>query len=415
MALDEGRAALERGRPVMLVVPPAPEHAGAVWELTSGHGPGVSPPLLIACGDAGSAAEWAAVAPAGRRLHTVSGLARTARILKEHPPDVLAGAVDDLAALVARSALNCDAVATLVVAWPELLVAGEQAAPLDTLLGAVHDARRIVLSWNPSALTDFLERHARRAEVIGSPSGGPAGPAHYAVVAPSRRAAALRDALDLLDPKHPFVWEGDIAEPAEAPDAVLCVRLPTREQFAALSRLGPPVVFVTGAQLPYLRSIAAPLTPLHLPSGADRAHDRAEALRARIAERLQARDHDAELALLDPLFERFDPAEVAGATLALLREAGRGQGEGAPPNPPVATWVKVFVNVGKKDRASAKDLVGALIRELSLAKADIGRIDVRDTFSVVEVTPALAERVVRELTGVTIRGRRALARLDRYG
>lgn len=417
MALDEGRAALERGRPVVLVTPPAPEQAGAVWELVgTTPGVGVGPAVLIACCDAVSAAEWAAVAPAGLRVHAVSGLARSARILKEHPPEVLVGAVADLAALVARSALNCDAVATLAVAWPELLVAGEQAATLDTLLGAARDARRIVLSWNPSTLTDFLERHARRAEVIGTPApaAGPAGAARYAVVAPSRRAAALREALDLLDPKHPLVWDGDPAEPAATPDAVFCMRLPTREQFATLSRLSPPVVFVTGAQLPYLRSIAAPLTPLHLPSGADLAHDRAEALRARIAERLEARDHDAELALLDPLFERYDPAEVAGAILGLLRETASGKRETASPPPTPAGWVKVFVNVGKKDRASAKDLVGALIRELSLAKADIGRIDVRDTFSVVEVTPAVSERVVRELTGVTIRGRRALARLDRY-
>jgi ATP-dependent RNA helicase DeaD len=70
--------------------------------------------------------------------------------------------------------------------------------------------------------------------------------------------------------------------------------------------------------------------------------------------------------------------------------------------------------VGKKDRASAKDLVGALIKEVGIAKTDIGRIDVRDTFTTVDVAPAVAERVVRDLTGVTIRGRRAMARLDRY-
>src|SRR5256885_7301347 len=43
------------------------------------------------------------------------------------------------------------------------------------------------------------------------------------------------------------------------PDAVLCTRLPTREQFAALARLGEPVLLVTAAQLPYIRSLAAPL------------------------------------------------------------------------------------------------------------------------------------------------------------
>ena len=75
--------------------------------------------------------------------------------------------------------------------------------------------------------------------------------------------------------------------------------------------------------------------------------------------------------------------------------------------------MKVFVNVGKKDRASAKDMVGALIREAGLAKGDIGRIEVREAFSLVEVAPGAAERAVRGLAGATIRGRRVLARLDR--
>jgi ATP-dependent RNA helicase DeaD len=123
---------------------------------------------------------------------------------------------------------------------------------------------------------------------------------------------------------------------------------------------------------------------------------------------------DAELALLDPLFERFDPAEVAAALLALHREPGTGKGETA--QPPLASGterVKVFVGVGKKDRASAKDLVGALIREAGVAKDAIGRIDVRETFSLVEVTAGTADRAVRGLTGTTIRGRRVVARLER--
>src|SRR2546422_9155013 len=62
-----------------------------------------------------------------------------------------------------------DRVASVVVAWPETLVAPEYAAALDALLAEARDARRIVLSWNPGALGDFLERHARRALVIGTP------------------------------------------------------------------------------------------------------------------------------------------------------------------------------------------------------------------------------------------------------
>jgi len=48
-----------------------------------------------------------------------------------------------------------------------------------------------------------------------------------------------------------------------------------------------------------------------------------------------------------------------------------------------------------------------------VAKGDIGRIDVRETFSVVELAAGAVDRAVRGLTGTTIRGRRVLARLDR--
>jgi len=331
--LDEARAALQRGRHVVLVTPPAVQLAHHLWELIPPRPPdrlpGDGPAALIVCIDDVSAAEWRSVAPAQLPVHAVTGLTRTARLLEERSVHVLAGAAKDLAALLSRSALKLETVATVVVAWPEALAAGAHAAPLDTLLAEAREARRIVLSWNPAALGDFLERHARRALVVGTPpvsdAGTPLGPigrARYAIVPPSRRPAAVREALDALDPKRPLVWDGGPVEPAERPDAILCTGLPTREQFAALARLGEPVLFITAAQLPYVRSIAAPLTPLLLPSVADRARDRAEALREQVAQLLTEGNVDAELALLDPLFERFDPGEVAAALLALQRETG---------------------------------------------------------------------------------------------
>src|SRR5436853_478668 len=333
----DAKAALERGRPVVLVRPPAVEQARDLWELlgplSPRHGPGVGPRVLVVCADDASAAEWVA-----------------------------------------------------------------------------------------AVLGDFLERHARRALVVGMPpvdeTGRPLPPvcrARFAVVPPFRRSIALRDALDALGATTPFVWNGGPITPPEArPDAVLCTALPSRDEVAALARLGggEPVFFIAAIQLPYLRSIAT-LTALAVASGADRARDRAEALRERVAALLTTGSVDAELALLDPLFERFDPAEVAAALLALQREAGGGMRDAGVAAPVEGARVKVFVGLGKKDRASAKDLVGALIREAGVPKGDIGRIDVRETFSLIEVTAGAADRAVRGLTGTTIRGRRVLARLDR--
>ncbi|HEV2750721.1 MAG TPA: DbpA RNA binding domain-containing protein [Gemmatimonadales bacterium] len=426
MTAADAKAALERGRPVVLVRPPAVEQARDLWEilgpLTPGSGPGVGPAALIICADDAAAGDWVSAPPAGMRVHAVTGLARSAQLLRQGLVHVLAGGAKDLGALVERAVLKLERVSTVVIAWPETSLAGDHAATLDALLAEARDARRVVLSWNPTLIADFLERHARRAEIVGAPgvdeSGRPLPPvcrARYAIVPSHRRSVAVLDALDALSATKPFVWNGGpIAPTAEAhPDAVLCTTLPTREELTALARVGEPLLLLSAAQVPYSRAIAT-LTPLVLASGADRARDRVEALRGRVAERLEAGTVDAELALLDPLFQRFDPAEVAAALLALLGEGGRREKEEEAAAPlPADARVKVFVNVGKKDRASAKDLVGALIREAGLTKNDIGRIEVRDSFSLVELAPPAAQQAVQKLAGATIRGRRMAPRLDR--
>jgi DbpA-like RNA binding protein len=382
----------ERSRHVVLVTPPAVERAGEVWaSLAPGHGPGDRlpvPTVVIVTADHEQAAEWAAAASAEYRAHAVTGLIRSTALLKEGRVGLVAGAPAELSALVARSALKLADVDTIVIAWPEAF-----SDSLDALLAEAPEARRIVLSWNPSALGDFLERHARRAEFRGSLQLGAVCGARYAVVSGGRRAAATREVLN------------------QAPDAALCKELPTPEELAALAKTGSPVVLVTASQLPYLQAIAT-LTPISFPGAADRAQDRNARVREQIAERLKRGEVDAELALLEPLFERWDPAEVAAALLAISRQPSAVSEDDASITATPDQWVKVFVNVGKKDRAGPKDLVGALIKEVGLEKAQIGRIDMRESFALVEVTPAAAETVVRRMTGVTIKGKRVAAKVD---
>jgi len=388
-----------------------------VWDLfTPGQRPGVSPPgpsVVILTADHEQAAEWAAAAPAEYRAHAVTGLARSAALIKEGRAGLVAGAAADLSALVARSALKLASVDTILIAWPETF-----SDSLDAVLAEAPEARRIVLSWNPPALGDFLERHARRAEVVGNlpldPDGKPLSPvcsARYVVVPGTRRRAAVREVLDAARAARPYIWSGGpVAAPAEGADVVVCDVLPTREELTVLATIGKPVFVITSSQLPYLKAVAA-LTPLGLTPAADRAQDRNAALRERISERLERGEVNAELALLEPLFEKWDPAEVAAALLALSRQPLDGSNDDDV-TAPADQWVKVFVNVGKKDRAGPKDLVGALIKEVGLEKGQIGRIDMRESFVLVEVAPAAAETVVRRMTGVTIKGKRVAAKVD---
>jgi hypothetical protein len=392
------------------VVPPAVERVGKAWELIDSR-------AVVVCADFEQAGLWAYAAPPEYRAHPVTGLTRTAVLLKEGRVGLLAGSAADLAALVARAALKLETVETIVIAWPESF-----ADQLDALLAEAPNARRVILSWNPPAISEFLERHGRRAEVIGDmpldPDGkplGPVGSAQYTVIASQRRDAAVRDVLDTLRATRPYVWRGgDVTPPHEA-DVLVAAALPSRTEMQALLAPGIPVVALAlAAQVPYLRSIAA-LTPLPLGAAVDRAQDRGAALRALIAERLARGEVDAELAMLAPLFEEHDAAFVAGALLALQRETGNEKQEAVTPptQSPPPGWVRLFVTTGTKDRASAKDLVGALIKEAGLQKGQIGKIDVRETFSLVDVAPGVAEQAARRLSGVSIRGRRVTARPDR--
>jgi hypothetical protein len=431
--LAEAPAALERGRPVLFVLPPAPARAEALWPLLPAPADG-SLRAVILTTDTATAVEWASVAPADIRIHPVTSVSRTARLLAAGGIDVLAGTPDSITALAATAALKLGGVPTVIIGWPG-------AAPdpsLDTVLAEMKEARRMVLSWNPSALDEFCERHARRPHIVGDLPVGesgrplpPIGSARFVVIGRTGKDGAVREALDALDAARATVWKMGDPVPERGTGPIVCADLPTRDELNALTIAGQVVVLVNPAQLPYLRTIAA-LDALPRPATAARGAARMDDLRSRIAARLDAGDVDAELAVLAPLLERYDAAEVAAAVLAvrlptaevklqtsdvkrLTSETG-SQPSAPAPRPEASAPVgkiKIHVNVGKKDRVAAKDLVGALIREVGLAKEDIGRIEVKETFCLVEIAAPVAERTVARFSGVAIRGRKVAAKLDR--
>jgi hypothetical protein len=349
------------------------------------------------------------------------GLGRSARLLKDSAVEVLTGSPEDLQGLAARSVLKLETIATVVLAWPEWLLASGRLAVLEQLLGELRAARHIVLAWNPTVLEDFLERHARRPHVVGDlPLGEDARPlspvaaARYVLVPRARRAATRREVLDALDRPRVSEWRHG-APPPEAADAILCFDLPSRPELAQLAARGEPVLLLSPPQLPYARSIAAPLSALPLPAVHTRAQSRADALRVEATARLEAGGLEPELGLLQPLFERYDPAEVAAALLALSRQPSVVSSPltPTPSAAPAEAWVRVFVSVGKKDRVGPKDLVGALTREVGLERDDIGKIEVRETHCLVHVTARAAERAIAGLCQVSLRGRRVTAHKDR--
>ncbi len=412
---------IARGHNLAVLVPPVPAAALPYFQAIP-----ETRPTLVVTADADRALALLDACPRAPSF-AVSGLARAQRQLAAGVPSFLFVSAADALRLLKHSALKTAEFQTVVLAWPEQLDEEGREA-LETVMGEVaRDSQRVILV--AVADTDaeaLIQRYAFKAVTFGFPpneaSEIPApvklGPASFVVARPGQLEAVRRRILDALDP--------------ESDDAVTIAPCPpSREAAEALAQTvgGTParaaqrlVFVVEPSQLVWLKSVFSPLTALRLPTALDALEQRAEAVRARIARTIETRNLDRELFLIGPLLGRFDPAEIAAAVLHLGQPPAQTAESAPEPGPRggmdeavagVPSWAKLWVGVGKKDNVRPGDLLGAIVGEAKLAADRVGKIEVRELYCLVEVQAEDAERVVRALTGTTLRGRRVTARVDR--
>ncbi|HEX6373146.1 MAG TPA: DEAD/DEAH box helicase [Longimicrobium sp.] len=209
----------------------------------------------------------------------------------------------------------------------------------------------------------------------------------------------------------------------------------------------PGFVLVEPRELAHLRDIAKRAGFFAQPAGIagdEPVSGSAElrAFRGELRRALREEDLAAQMLILEPLFEDFTPTEIAAAASALLRRkrpaasaadampaaaaaardagaarttaamrggpGGHADGGGAP-----NAYARLFVSLGERDGVRANDLVGAIAGEADIPGTAIGKIEIRDTFSIVEVPADAAGRVISSLNGTTIRNRSVRVDYDR--
>lgn len=185
------------------------------------------------------------------------------------------------------------------------------------------------------------------------------------------------------------------------------------------------VVLAQPREVPHLRRIAraAGYQLRETRPAEEKEGSSVAAFRAQVAEALAKEDLAAYTTLLEPLLDRWSGVEVAAAMAALLRrsqaEAAAGQPQGtrrttaATPGPRPPAWTRVFLTIGSRDGAGPGDILGAITGEANVEGDHVGRIDIRDTFTRVDVEASRAEQVIQALNGITIRGRSVRADFDR--
>jgi hypothetical protein len=435
-AVREAAPTAARGHNLVLVTPPAPVYAvAALAGLVSRLGQG-GHALLLA--PASQLQEWggqasALAAGSSLRVQVAHGTARAMRRLRGEGVDLLITTPDTALALHRRSALAVDTILGVLLAWPE---GWEDEASLTPLMQDLpKDAQRIVVTADQARAADLVERYARRALTLGATEAAapePAGPVRTVAVSWERRAAALADLVELLDPASLTVWTMDrghhpaiaraiaIGDPeirlatGDAPKASLIVAFdpPTPVRLRQLLSAGEVVLLAPPEITGYLERIASPRRPFRLPGLLDAVTTAAGAKRAAIVRALEAGPPERALLTLAPLFERYDPAAVAAALYDLWTAVGTSV---PAPVPDIPATARVFVGVGKKDGATVNDLVAILTKDVRVERGKIGRVELRDAFALVELPAQEAERVASALNGMTIRRKRVTARVDRGG
>lgn len=412
-------------------------------------------------GDAAAAVAAAAVRLTGDRkvqIVAATSAARAARLAKLRTPHILAGPDTVLVELVESAAVKLATVRTVCVAWIDELISRGGSAALETLMAEVPKdaARAVVTSSLTPEVEALLERYARRARRVVAHTPELREPTNlsYLTVSPHSRLGTLRRVLDDVNPGSALVFVRDAElEPAvrallrtlgytdedevrvgrtAAPDTELVVLfdLPaTHEELReAAGTARRAIALIQPRQLTSLRALSAggAVAPYTLPEAPSRAREREGRIRSELRDVLVRSSVERELLALEPLLEDYDGVEIAAAALRLLeqdRDRAREQERAAAARPADApatisrardtgAMARLFVNVGSRDNVRPGDLMGAIANQAGLTSADVGKIDIRESHSIVEVAASAADAVIERVTGTTIRGRRAVIRRD---
>jgi ATP-dependent RNA helicase DeaD len=380
---------------------------------------------------------------------------------------VMFGTPTDVLARVAMGDLALDAVQVVVLDQANQVERLDGLDEVERVLAYVPPTTQRVLTSLPvsATISDLAERHFRRALTLPAPEDGEVpdrGRVRFRITPEPRDGAALALAQELLAggvrhllffcrsedraadlgdylTLHGFVagapgdetvpvWLGVDALAARAAVAgsegvnVVSYDVPTDpdslDRRHGMRKDG--VVLVLARELPHLKSLGR-LTgydTVPYPPPGDRTPSSIEQLRATLERAIAEEDTAPYLSALEPLFERFDPAEVAAAAVALLRGRGAAESTRAPTpsaaEPPSApAWAKLFIGVGERDGLRPADLVGAITGEAGVDGRAIGKVEIRESHSLVEVHDAVARAVIKALNGTTIKGRAVRADFDR--
>ncbi len=179
-------------------------------------------------------------------------------------------------------------------------------------------------------------------------------------------------------------------------------------------KTGIAFTFVSGKEVYQLRDIMrytkTKIEQQQIPSVSDVQEIKTSNFLERIKRIINNEKLDKEVHMVEKMMEEdYSSVETAAALLRIVMEkssnnavqnteefgdTGAGVGQ-----------VRFFINIGRKDKAKARDIIKAIADKTGLSSSSIGKIDVFDKFSFVEVPESSASEVISSMRGARIKGR----------
>jgi ATP-dependent RNA helicase DeaD len=173
---------------------------------------------------------------------------------------------------------------------------------------------------------------------------------------------------------------------------------------------GIAITLVTPREYRHLRLIEktarTTIDKKRLPSPKEVLKAKEKGIAKEIRSIISDRKHEGYLKTIETLAGECSPADIAAAALCLAY----GEPKVAPMEEPAEREqggiARLFMTIGRKDRISVSNIVKAIAGGAGIPGSKIGKIDVHDAFTFVEVPADLADRVIHSLDDVMMMGRR---------
>ena len=437
----EATSVAARGNNLLFIAPPSPAWAAPVLAgLLERLKQTPSGPALALC-PAEAVDEWARVAArvsahTGLTVSAAHAPGRLTRLIKSDAVHLAFASPETAHELLRRAALKLDAVSAILLLWPEAW-GGEEL--LGTILQDVpRETQRIVVTADAAASAGVVDRYCWRApvvDVLGPDWTGSPPAVRGTPVAWRDRIDVLGDLVEQLDPASLTVWTADLADhdairgalaawgiqaavttgAPEQSSLIIAYDLPGPARLRELAEQGEVLLLMPPGTEAFAARLAPNRRPLHARGLLEKSQGEWDATRRTVAAALERGTDPASFHALAPLLERYEATAVAAALLELWTGARAGA---PPPPPPTAPSqqapVKIWVGIGKRDAVTPSDLVGALVKEIGLAREAVGRVELKDSFSLIELKGVTdPERIAEQMAGKIIRKKRLVARVDR--